>query len=145
MLDTTVFDDIVRGDIDPAVVPLGCKLLASYGQWQQLNRTHDSKRRALLVGLFTELDPTLRPSSAPVWHSGSFSAEGLYATLFERLRPLDKGRRKSNHQTRADVFIAQTAMLHHLVLVTDDPDLALMVQDTGGSAVCLAEFLARPG
>ena len=28
MLDTTVFDDIVSGDIDPAVVPLGCKLLA---------------------------------------------------------------------------------------------------------------------
>jgi hypothetical protein len=135
MLDTTVFNHILEGHFGRANLPPG-NYFATPVQWKQIVNTPDPQKRAQRVGMFTEIDPKLLPPSTPAWYSGPASIGGLYEPLQARLKELDKksGKRPRGDGRRADVLIAETAILRHLVLITGDGNLVTVVKENGGQA-----------
>ncbi|MGC2413603.1 MAG: PIN domain-containing protein [Stellaceae bacterium] len=143
MLDTTVFNHLVEGEI--SVTPFDKHRLLAIGvQLDELRATSDCVKRARLLAKFEEIKPeTILASSfawgiegagwdQACWNDGSRK----FGDMLKRLQELDREKhkkKKPNNQLR-DILIAETAIKHGATLVSGDGNLRQVVCEFGGCA-----------
>ena len=144
MLDTTVFNHLLKGDVEPSSVPNHLQLFVTHVQQNEIQNTRNSDRRQALLTVFTAVDSTQVPTASAVWGVSEWgeaewgSEDGLFESLLEKLNE----KNKSKNNNARDVLIAETAIRRNFILVTDDGDLAEVVRDTGGTVIGLAQLLS---
>ena len=146
MLDTTVFNHLVNGDIEPSRVPTHRQLFVTHVQLNEIQNTRSSDRLQALLAMFTAVDTTRVPTASAVWGVSEWgeaewgSEDGFFESLLAKLNE----KNKSKNNNARDVLIAETAIRRNLVLVTDDGHLAEVVRESGGTVIGLAELLSDP-
>jgi hypothetical protein len=152
MLDTTLFNDVLDGEV--SIAPCSkLHLLVTGIQLAQLQATKCSRRRARLLITFEQVNPDSLPAS-----SFAFGIEGAgfdeayfndgsgnFEKMLDRLRKLDscdKKKRKSKDQLgkEKDILIAETAIKNRATLVSKDKNLRIVVSEFGGRAIGHATF-----
>lgn len=164
MCDTNVFNRILDGAI--ALDSLRGPIFATHIQRDEIANTKDPARRAALMTVFeTVLDASIPsssfvldvsrldeaclnehvlPTSSAVWGVSRWGqakwtdGESIFA---EMKAELDKLKRKSNNVQ--DALIAETSIRRSHVLVTDDPQLAVVTRQFGGTQLTVNEWLAN--
>ncbi|MGH8453869.1 MAG: type II toxin-antitoxin system VapC family toxin [Nevskiales bacterium] len=144
MLDTTVFNHILRDKPDISRLTTTGRLFVTHVQHDEIINTQDLNRRQALLEVFHTVPVEKLPTESAVWDVSKFdeakwgAEDGLFQSLLDKLNA--KNKRKDNNPS--DILIAETAIRNGLTLVTDDSDLLEVVNEYGGKAVALADFLA---
>jgi predicted nucleic acid-binding protein len=140
MLDTNVFNRALDGNLSITPLPQ-THLLVTGIQVAELGATLNQKRRADLLAVFKQVNPTKTLASSfafdidgagfdeACWNDGT----GRYQKMLDRLRQLDR-KEKGANQIR-DALIGETAIKNGATLVTCDRNLRQLVKEFGGSAV----------
>jgi hypothetical protein len=145
MLDTTVFNHILRDDIDIEQLPSDKPLFATHVQLNEIQNTKDEIIRSQLLAVFTEVEANRVATSSAVWDVSEWGEaewgtnDGLFENLLQKLNSLNKNK-KNNAR---DILIGETAIRHGMTLVTDDADLTTTINEFGGKVVALKEFLGK--
>ena len=145
MLDTTVFDWVVRGSFEAETLAGRGALCVTHIQMGELLATPSLDKRERLLQLFHQVNPSSVPTESAVWDMSTWdeckwaSDDGLHERM---LVDLDNRRRDANNPK--DILIAETALRLGLALVTDDRRLCEIFQQYGGQALQLSEFLELP-
>jgi len=145
MLDTTVFNHLVDGSINAVSMTTGRQFFVTHIQHIEIQNTRNSARLKNLLAMFRAVDPTRVPTASAVWGVSEYgesewsSGDGLFESLLEKLN--EKNKSKPNNDR--DILIAETAIRHNFILVTDDGDLSEVVRDVGGNVIGLTELLSN--
>jgi predicted nucleic acid-binding protein len=146
ILDTTVFNAVLDGKALPASLT-NRRLLVTGIQANELRATGKAERRAALLAVYEEIDPTSVPASSfafdiegagfdqAYWNDGS----GNFEKMLARLQQLDTKDKSANNQVR-DILIAETAIKNGATLVSGDSNLRQVVSEFGGNAIDLANL-----
>lgn len=142
MLDTTVFNHVLDGQIDAASLAGLGRLVATHVQRDQIENTGIPERRARLLATFVAIGPDDSPTESFVigisrLDRAKLSDGNLYEEIRARLDAIK--RHRGNPQ---DALIAETAIKNGLALVTDDCALECVTREFGGSALRLKDFLS---
>jgi predicted nucleic acid-binding protein len=141
MLDTNVFNAVLNGELLKTSC-MGRRLLVTGIQADELRATKEITRRANLLAIFEEINPTLLPASSfaldiegagldqAYWNDGS----GNFERMLARLKQLDSKNKKNPNQLR-DILIAETAIQNVAILVSGDANLRRVVSEFGGQAI----------
>lgn len=146
MLDTTLFNGVLRGEI--SVVSFAhLPLLATGIQAAELQATKSTEKRANLAAVFQTISPVVLPASSfafdvegagwnqAYWNDGS----GNYEKMLARLRELDPKSKDPMNQVR-DILIAETAIKNGATLVSGDRKLRQVVSEFRGRAIDHLQF-----
>jgi predicted nucleic acid-binding protein len=145
MLDTTLFNDVLRGEVSAASFA-DLRLLVTGIQPDELGNTNNAEKRANLLAVYRTLNPEVTLASSFAfdiegagldqanWNDGS----GNYEKMLDRLRELD-GKNRWLNQER-DILIAETAIKNGATLVSNDARLRQVVSEFGGRAIDHLEF-----
>jgi predicted nucleic acid-binding protein len=140
MLDTNVFNGLVRGDYSLSIFS-NHRLVATGIQRDELNNTPDAEKRARLLGRFDSIRPDVLPAASfafgiegagwdqAMWKDGS----GNIDRMRHRRQQLDRRPRPLNQER--DILIAETAIKAGAVLVTGDANLRRVTEEFGGQAL----------
>ena len=145
ILDTNIFRRVLDGELDAGVIAERVSLFATHIELNELQNTRDEKLRQQLLDTFEAVGPERIPTASAVWSvsewgSAEFTSdESHYLAILELLNNKNKGK-ENNAQ---DALIADTAISHGLVLVTEDRHLRDVLAEVGGSTADLDEFLSK--
>jgi predicted nucleic acid-binding protein len=143
MLDTTVFNQLLRDQVDLGALAARGALVSTYVQHQELQATRDAAMRDRLLSVFRDVATSKIPTSSSVWDEALWDEakwspeDGLYEHLLVELNRL-----KPKPNNYRDALIAETAIRNALCLITDDWHLARVTRAFGGNALRLQDFLA---
>jgi hypothetical protein len=142
MLDTNVFNRVVEGKIDAALLKAH-RLVATGVQHRELVQTRDDVKRAALLSLFEDA-ATVVANETFVWGVSAWgqdkwgtNPDGMFAAMHNELELVSK--RAQGCANTHDVMIAETALRNGRVLVTHDSNLFKIVTKYGGA--CANGFL----
>ena len=147
MLDTNVFNRALCGEV-PEDAFIGRKLFSTHIQLDEIGRTKNPSRLAELGVIFETLSPTDVATTTAIWDDSNFDQANWdggrdHDTMLLRLRDMDKlsGKKSSEELNQSrDVRIAETAIEHGLILVSDDVNLVTLTIEFGGKAISITEF-----
>ncbi|HXC13532.1 MAG TPA: hypothetical protein VNV39_11890 [Stellaceae bacterium] len=145
MLDTNVFNDVLDGKVSTMSLTEH-RLLVIGVQAAELRATRNSARRADLLAVFEEINPSTEPASSFAWgiegagwnQAYWSNKSGNFQRMIERLRQLDsqnKTKDKGDLNKMRDILIAETAIKYKAVLVSRDANLRQVVSEFGGRAI----------
>ena len=125
VVDTCIFNRIADGKLTLDQLPADVKLVSTYVQVQEINRTKDEQRRGQLFLAFamlgTEMDPTASMIYGKTpWGLGGWGVGDAFRTIKAELDRRN-GARPNNVE---DALIAETALENGFGLITADSDLA---------------------
>jgi predicted nucleic acid-binding protein len=141
MLDTNVFDRVVKGKLALSDLPAGTWYV-THLQGDELNNTQDDdlrkRLREMLDGMGPETIPTHRNviGLSKIRFAKIASDSCTYQRMLERLKKLDrrsKAAKRWNQET--DIVIAETAIMEGHTLVTGDLNLSKVAREFGGSVL----------
>ncbi len=141
MFDTVIFNRIVDGFLDVSVLMGKVDVYVTHIQRDELNSTSNAKRRELLQKTFHEVSAETVPTESAVFDVSRFdearfgTEDGLYLKIKVAL---DAKKLKQNNIQ--DALIAETAIVNGFTLVTDDRQLAEIVQTHCGKAIDSAQL-----
>jgi predicted nucleic acid-binding protein len=143
MVDSNIFTRLLDGEAALLVALRQHTLVATHVQHDELLQTRDPGRRSELLHVFIETAPRLDPTESAVWGiskwgQAKWGDSSRFAALLARLRHLD-GRDRGLNQLR-DVLIAETSIVNHHTLLTDDRNLATVTQEFGGATARLQDL-----
>ena len=143
MLDTNVFNRVLRDNADPARLPK--PTFVTHIQRDELSATKDSLKREALLKVLDDAEADSIATASAAWDVSNWdesewgSNDGVWESMLAALNQLNKGR-KNNTQ---DILIAETAIRKGHILVTDDAHLAAVTQQLHGQVMSLRYYLAR--
>jgi hypothetical protein len=145
MLDTTVFNHVLRDGIELSRIPLDTPLYVTHIQRDEINALEKNPaKRAQLLVVFNGIPTTSVATESAVWDVSKLdeakwgsSDDGLFEKLLSGLNGRNKGKENNNR----DVLIAETAIRNGYILVSDDVDLSQVVREHGGQVLKLKEFI----
>lgn len=153
MLDTNIFDAIVKGSFPPDRLPSDGELCATAIQWEELKNTPDSELRSRLMGTCAEIIGSEKGMShaafsldvaGAAFDNGAWRSNGaLYDALKKALddawdrKPKKPQKRSKKENNSKDALIAEAAKFNDCVLLTRDVDLATVARDQGIKFRCL--------
>lgn len=144
MLDTNVFNHVLRDGVAPSSLVARGALFATHVQFQELQATRDDDRRKQLIAVFQMIGPNRIPTETSLWDVTPWD-EGKWSPddeFYEHLL-VDLGRRNGGKSNNVqDALIAETAIRNCLCLVTGDRDLAEVTRARGDDTLTLRDFLA---
>jgi hypothetical protein len=152
MLDTNVFNKLTDGKISFCAFR-DLDIRVTHIQWDELNATKDSARKADLLRTFKKVDPRMSSTAAAVWDASKWDQsswtpeDGVVEKMLEQLEQLDKAAGKKHRDPKnrlRDVLIGHTAIDINATLISDDPQLRLVVGESGGRAISTLQILANP-
>ncbi|SRR6266849_1605675 len=144
MLDTNAFNRTLDGAVDPASLSSRGKLFVTHIQLNELRATRRSERLEQLLRVFTAVNQEKVSTVAAVWDVSEWGgaeygdANGAYGAMLESLNSRNGGK---ENNTR-DILIAVTALKRGYTLVTNDRDLAAVLQESGGKAITFEELVS---
>jgi predicted nucleic acid-binding protein len=141
MLDSNVFNEVVRGDISIDLFK-NHEIFATHIQLDEITRTKEDTVREKLESAFMAIVTTKIATSSMVWDvsrwdESSWSDGEKFNEMKQRLVELDKNKsinKKTPNQV-GDVLIAETTIINDLVLVTNDINLTTLVREFGGKSI----------
>ncbi|WP_126456000.1 hypothetical protein [Sulfuriflexus mobilis] len=145
MLDTTVFNHILRDGIELDGLPHDKRLFATHVQPNEIQNTSNDKLRNELLNVFSDVATEKVPTSSAVWDVSEYgeaewgSEDGVFEALLSTLNKMNKNKKNNSR----DILIAETAIRHNMTLVTDDADLSATVNKHNGSVITLQEFISE--
>jgi predicted nucleic acid-binding protein len=143
MLDTTEFNHLLDdGEIRSASF-VGRRLLVTGVQEAELRATTNHKRRADLLAVLEQVNPTVEAASSLAWNiegAGWGQARwndgsGKFEKMLNRLRELDRKKHKKPYNQTRDILIAETAIKNGATLVSSDCNLRQVVSEFRGHAI----------
>ncbi|HZF20487.1 MAG TPA: PIN domain-containing protein [Burkholderiales bacterium] len=143
MLDTNAFNRALDGSVDPVSLSSRGKLFVTHVQLNEIQATPSKERLEQLLGVFAAVDQEKVPAAAAVWDVSEWDsaewggADGAYAAMLASLN----ARNNSKKSNARDVLIAVTALKRAYTLVTDDRDLAAVLQESGGKAITFEQLV----
>lgn len=153
MLDANVFNEVLDGNVLLPPLIRRHLLLVTGIQPSELRATPNPERRAALLAVYNEIQPTSVPASSfacdiegagldqAYWNDGS----GKFEKMLARLQQLDKKKgkkRNASNQVR-DILIAETAIKNGATLISGDFNLRTVVLEFGGRASALTTVAPR--
>lgn len=137
LLDTTVFNRVFDGSLDPACFGTA-ELYATRIQREQLQQTPDAYDRQALLNLFHLIEAIQLKPPTSLWGHGQWGdnwspTDGLYESILRKIRELTATRRGFS-QTH-DAQLAETAIRQRLTFVTDDLALARAAHEHGAEVI----------
>jgi len=136
MFDTNVFDDLIDGRLNIAVLPKGTKIYATHIQMDEIARCSDQERRTRLQEVLTDSVHSQLPTASFVIGVSRLDQARLGdGNTFQNLRG-------SAARNTHDALIAETAIKEGLVLVTNDKDLRERARKAGGESIGMDDLLA---
>jgi predicted nucleic acid-binding protein len=144
MLDTTVFNHVLRDGMDAQTLPAQGQLFVTHVQLNELQATKDPNKRAQLLAVFATAPSQRVPTESAMWDVSEWD-EAKWGTdddLFEQMLGALNPRNGSKQNNSRDILIGETAIRREFCLVTDDADLSDVVRDFGGQPMRLQDFLA---
>lgn len=144
MLDTTVFNHIVRDDVDLSSLPENATFLVTHIQLNEIQATRNEEKRQRLLRVFAEVPSKQVPTESAVWGVSEWGEAkwGKEDGLFEAMLASLNNRNGSKENNGKDVLIAETAIRNGYVLATDDSDLANVVREFNGKTIHFHELLS---
>ena len=144
MLDTTVFNHIVRDDVDLSSLPENATFLVTHIQLNEIQATRNEEKRQRLLRVFAEVPSKQVPTESAVWGVSEWGEAkwGKEDGLFEAMLASLNNRNESKENNGKDVLIAETAIRNGYVLATDDGDLANVVREFNGKTIHFHELLS---
>ena len=145
MLDTNIFNHVLRDGVELGVLTKHGALFATYVQHQELQATRDEKKRSQLTEIFNVIRPSRVSTASSLfeetpWDEGDWpSGDGLFEAMLAELNRLN-GSKGNNDR---DILIAETAIRNAWTLVTNDAHLGQVVRAFKGESLTLAQFLAQ--
>ena len=142
MFDTNAFNRALDTGVDPEILSSKGELFITHVQLNEIQATRNEARLDALLRVFTAIEQEKVPTSAAVWGVSEYGgakygdANGLYNTILNELNQRN-GRQRGN--TR-DALIAVTAIQRNYTLVTNDSDLAMVIQSNGGTIETFEDF-----
>ena len=140
VFDTNVFNDILDEKVDISIFSR-LTLFVTHIQHDELMHTKDEIRRDQLLSIFSQLDPSVGPTeSFIIGYSRLGGAKLGDGTIYLKiLSQLDGLKKKPNN--RCDALIGEAALKNHLILVTKDNNLFMVMEKMGCSVLKLDELL----
>lgn len=125
LVDTNIFNKLADGCLRCDELPQGAELVATYVQLKEIERTRNEPRRRHLLATFSNLEPTMSPTSSTAWNMTPWNQGGWGAgdkideinAHLERLKPGDRG-------NVGDALIGATAVQKGFGLITADQSFA---------------------
>jgi len=144
MLDTTVFNHIVRDDVDLSSLPENATFLVTHIQLNEIQATRNEEKRQRLLRVFAEVPSKRVPTESAMWDVSEWREAkwGKEDGLFEAMLASLNKRNGSKENNGKDVLIAETAIRNGYALVTDDSDLANVVREFNGKTIHFHELLS---
>lgn len=132
VLDTNIFNWLVDGRIQPGDLPGDADFVATHLQIDELNKTGDAERRALLLLKFAKVRPKMVPTESMVWDTSRWDhAKWGDGKTYEKLKTDLDLRNKSRRNNVLDALIAEVALVNGDTLLTADSDLAAVAAAHG--------------
>jgi predicted nucleic acid-binding protein len=148
MLDTNVFNTLSKETIS---LETSCEalLVATHVQADELRNTRNPVLQQQLLRTFEEITPELISTSSAAWDVSDWDGacwsddDGVFENMLKRVIELDDAskEKKSIQNQQRDALIAETALKRNLVLVSTDSRLRTVMEEFGGAAISLNEFL----
>jgi hypothetical protein len=134
VVDTSIFNWLVDGKIAPDDLPSDAEYVATYVQVDEINKTSDHGRRAMLFLKFAHMRPQVVGTETMVWDvtrwgDGKWGDGALFKKLRDGLDALNKAKRNNT----MDALIAEVAIANGYTLLTADRDLAKVAEIHGGT------------
>jgi predicted nucleic acid-binding protein len=144
MLDTNVFNHVLRDSVDVHTLRAGRALFVTHIQLRELQATTNQTKRDQLRSVFREILPSQVPTESAIWDVSEWDEckWGAEDGLFDHMLVALNRRNRCKENNRLDILIAETALRNGFGLVTDDHDLAEVFREFHGHALSLHEFLA---
>ncbi len=137
MLDTNVFNDLVKGQLILAeVLPPGGIWVVTHIQRDELARTPEPGLRATLLGCLQEVVREQIATASAVWGESKWDQARFTAApgrLERILAALDAKKKRSSNLR--DALIAETALAEDCILVSGDAVLREVFAELGGNAL----------
>ena len=157
MFDTNIFNRVVDQDPPTPIERLATcvEVYATPIQWHEIRKTCNAERKANLCCLFRELvqdeshsnrlcrvisTETTAWGESP-WGSGQWTKNG---ELYRAIRAA-MGKRERDRNNPRDALIAETAIVHQLVLVTADGPLGEVARTFGAKCMSWEELREHCG
>src|SRR5712691_8698035 len=143
MLDTNAFNRALDEAVNPALLSHRGKLFVTHVQLDELRATRRTERLEQLLSIFTAIDQENVTTAAAVWGVSKWDsaeygdADGAYGSMLANLN----SRNSSKGNNTRDILIAVTALKRGYTLVTDDGDLATVLQESGGKAITFQQLV----
>lgn len=102
MLDTTVFNHLVKGNIEPSSVPLHLQLFVTHVQLNEIQNTPitpSPERLQALLAMFKAIDSTRIPTASAVWGVSEYSEaefgpeDGFFESLLAKLNEKNRSKK----------------------------------------------------
>jgi predicted nucleic acid-binding protein len=147
MLDTTVFNHVLRGQLKPSALATRGPLFVTHVQHDEIRATKDATKRAQLLSVFRVVEAAQVATASAARDYSRFDRAGWspdnrrFDRRFDSMLAALDGRNRSKPNNPRDILIAETARRRGLGLVTNDDDLAEVVRTFGGVALALQQFV----
>ena len=139
VVDTNVFNRIVDGRFSRAELPQDAELVATHIQIDEINRTGDPDRRAVLFLAFAQHQPAIVPTESAVWDVSRWGqAKWGQSQHHANLRAKLDSRNGGKANNLQDVLIAEVAIANGYGLVTADEDLAAATREFTNKVIHVA-------
>jgi predicted nucleic acid-binding protein len=139
MVDTNVFNRIADGLFSRAQLPADAELIATHIQVDEINRTSDLERRAILFLTFAQHQPTIVATESAIWGVSRWDhakwGEGTRQVAIRAALDTKNGGKPNNV---SDALIAEAAIANGYGLITADRDLAEIAKQFTSDVVHIA-------
>lgn len=132
VLDTNIFNWLIDGRIQPVDLPADGDYVATHVQVDELNKTGNADRRAMLFLKFAEIRPKVVPTESMVWDVSRWDhAKWGDGETYDKLKTDLDALNKSRPNNILDALIAEVAIVNAHTLLTADSDLAKVAEKYG--------------
>ncbi len=106
MLDTTVFNHVLRGGVDVRTLPARGQLFVTHVQLNELQATKDPDKRARLLAVFAEAPSQRVPTESAMWDVSEWGEAnwGRDDSLFENMLNALNRRNGSKQNNGRDIL-----------------------------------------
>ena len=141
MFDTNIFNHICDNGIEISGHLSNHLYYITHVQYDEIYATKNISRREELLSIFQKIeqDPIATETFTLDISKLDKAKLGISIIYGQILSRLEKIKRKKNNIQ--DALIAETAITKHLVLVTDDKDLLIVISELGGEAINFNQFM----
>ncbi len=141
ILDSNVFDDVVKGKINHDIFTKNnMEVYITHIQVDEINECPDKEKRALLFNFMTTLRPEKIPSESLV-----IGVSRIGEAKITDGKGLIENLRNGNIKRTNDAIIGETAIKNDLTLITNDKQFKNKVIELGGRAIDTDELLHNIG
>lgn len=131
VVDTCIFNKLVKGDIQPVELPAGAEYIATHIQFDELNQDPDIAHKRQLLSLFKRMMPIVLPTESTAWEVSKWDAAKWNdgERRQEIKNALDAHQKKKSNMD--DARIAELAIANGYCLLTSDFNLAKVAEGFG--------------